>query len=379
MITDWIILNNLIFGYDKNFTFTNFKFKKLFIFDLDSTLIKTKSGRVFPIDKNDWEILNPNIFELNQLYTENICGIVTNQGGLKSDFLINNWIDKIKQINKQINFHFVFASIKNDRFRKPLPASWDYIKTNYLSTIDINLLLKNKKIYYVGDAFGRQSDHSDVDVKYAINCGFKFKTPEAFFNFNKSRENITGNITYPNIPYYDEKEQIELFNQIYQLINQTINQNEKIIIIMIGFPASGKSFLRREIIKKYPCFKYTNNDDINEKINDSNLVKSSDLINHNFCIDDNTNLNIKSRSYIIKQFNTYTKIAVWFNHDLDTYYHLDYMRMYWFGSKIIGKVIYRTLNKSYIKPEITEGFDNIIQINKVFYNFNFENKIKYYF
>jgi hypothetical protein len=92
-----------------------------------------------------------------------------------------------------------------------------------------------------------------------------------------------------------------------------------------------------------------------------------------------TNLNIKSRSYIIKQFNTYTKIAVWFNHDLDTYYHLDYMRMYWFGSKVIGKVIYRTLNKSYIKPEITEGFDNIIQINKVFYNFNFENKIKYYF
>ena len=64
---------------------------------------------------------------------------------------------------------------------------------------------------------------------------------------------------------------------------------------------------------------------------------------------------------------------------MDTHKHLNYLRMYWFGSKVIGQVIYRTLNKSYTQPEITEGFDNIIHIDKVFYDFNFDNKIKYYF
>ncbi len=377
MITDWIILENMIFGYDKNFNINNFKFKKIFIFDLDSTLIKTKSGRVYPIDKNDWEFLNPNVLQINNLINDNICGIVTNQGGLKSQELINNWIDKIKQINKKINFHFVFVSIKDDRFRKPLPASWDYIKTNFFQSVDTQHFISNKKIYFVGDAFGRPSDHSDTDVKYAENCGFKFKTPEVFFKFNNDSSSKDGTITYPIINYYDSNSQSKLFESIFKLID--LNLDKKIIITMIGFPASGKSFLRKQIIKKYPDFKYTNNDDLNDKINDTTLVKDKQLKNYNYCIEDNTNLNPKSRSNIIKEFNSYYKLALWFNLDLDTYKHLNYLRMYWFGSKVIGQVIYRTLNKSYVIPELSEGFDNIIQINKVFNDFNFDNKIKYYF
>ncbi len=376
MITDWIILDNMVFGYDKNFNFTNFKFKKIFIFDLDSTLIKTKSGRVYPIDKNDWEFLDNSVLSINELIKDNICGIVTNQGGLKSETLINNWIDKIKQINKKINFHFVFVSIKDDRFRKPLPASWDYIKTNLLESIDTQTLISNKKIYFIGDAFGRKSDHSDTDVKYAENCGFKFKTPEIFFEYNNTN-NIEGTITYPIINYYNKKNQNNLFESIFKQIES--NKQKPILIVMIGFPASGKSFLRKQIIKKYPEFKYTNNDDLNDKISDPNLVKDKQFKSFNYCIEDNTNLNPKSRQKIIQDFDSYHKIGIWFDLDMDTYKHLNYLRMYWFGSKVIGQVIYRTLNKSYIKPELTEGFDNIIQINKVFNDFNFDNKIKYYF
>lgn len=376
MITDWIILENMIFGYDKNFNFTNFKFKKIFIFDLDSTLIKTKSGRVYPIDKNDWKILDNSVLSINELIKDNICGIVTNQGGLKSETLINNWIDKIKQINKKINFHFVFVSIKDDRFRKPLPASWDYIKTNLLESIDTQTLISNKKIYFIGDAFGRESDHSDTDVKYAENCGFKFKTPEYFFGFDKTN-NIEGTITYPIINYYNIKNQNNLFESIFKQIES--NKQKPILIVMIGFPASGKSFLRKQIIKKYPEFKYTNNDDLNDKIYVPNLVKNKELKSFSYFIEDNTNLNPKSRQKIIQNFDSYYKIGIWFDLDMDTYKHLNYLRMYWFGSKVIGQVIYRTLNKSYSKPELTEGFDNIIQINKVFNDFNFDNKIKYYF
>lgn len=375
MITDWIILKNIIFGYDKNLNLSNIPIEKIFLFDLDNTLIKTKSGRVYPIDSNDWEILHQNVLIINKLFDNNICGIITNQLGLKNENLINNWIKKIKQINQIINFHFIFVSISDDNFRKPLPSSWDYINTNYLSGIDTQSFIKTKKIYYIGDAFGRPKDHSDTDLKYAINCGFKFKTPEAFFNFNKTSENLTGNITYPLITYYDKDEQEKLFNLIFKYIKS----DEKIIIVMIGFPASGKSYLRKEIIKKYQDFKYTNNDDLNDKIVDDNLVKTAQLEKYNYCIEDNTNLSVKSRKNIIDKYKSYKKIGIWFNYDMDTYKHLNYLRMYWFGAKLINQIIYRTLNKSYVVPEVAEGFDNIIKINKVFSNFNFDNKIKYYF
>lgn len=375
MISEWIILPNIIFGYDRQVNLTNFDFKKIFIFDLDTTIIKTKSGKVFPIDKNDWDFLHPNILQLNDLFFDNICGIVTNQGGLKNDTLINNWIEKIKNINKKINLHFVFVSIKDDNFRKPLPASWDYIKNNYLQNIQTDKFLKEKKIYYIGDAFGRPNDHSDTDVKYAVNCGFKFKTPEAFFNFNNSKENLSGTITYPQIDYYTDSDQKKLFDSIYKLINS----NNKVIIIMIGFPASGKSFLRKEITKKFTNFKYTNNDDLHEKINDPNLVKFKELQSLNYCLEDNTNLSSKSRKNILDSFSSHKKIGIWFNLDMDVYKHLNYLRMFWFGNKLINQIIYRTLAKSYSVPEISEGFDFIIEINKVFNNFNFDNKIKYYF
>ena len=32
-------------------------------FDLDWTIIKTKSGNVFPKDKSDWEIFHPKVFK----------------------------------------------------------------------------------------------------------------------------------------------------------------------------------------------------------------------------------------------------------------------------------------------------------------------------
>ena len=110
----WIILDNIIFGYTDNFKelFTFKSTQKIILFDLDNTLIKTKSKKVFPINKYDWEFLIPtvpNIINTQVQDNNTICGIISNQKGLKSQLMIDDWIFKIKSIGSQLNFHFIFS------------------------------------------------------------------------------------------------------------------------------------------------------------------------------------------------------------------------------------------------------------------------------
>ncbi len=373
---EWIILENLFFGYEKNINFTGIK--KIYIFDLDNTIIKTKSGKVFPINVLDWELLHPNVKMINDLYQKNyIIGIVSNQKGIKNRDQIKDFIFKLTEIKKIINFHFAFVSIKDDNYRKPLPSSWEYIKTNLLQNVDTNNLIKKNKIYFVGDAFGRENDFSDTDIKYALNCGFNFKPPEVMFNINGGSDNeynISGNIKYPDILYFDN-----LQNEFFKKLYDKINSYDKILIVMIGYPASGKSFLRNELIKKYPKLKYLNNDDVTDKIINPNLIKSNDITNYEFIIDDNTNLNPKNREKIIKKYFAHKKIAIWFDYSKDICKHLNYLRMFWFGKKPINQLVYNKLAKDFVEPEVTEGFNYVIKVDHVFNDFNFDSKVKYYF
>lgn len=378
---NWTIQQNYIFGYNENvLNKSSHDVNSVIMFDLDYTLIKTKSGKTFPISKTDWEFLYSNIPDkLNNLknikkYNNAIIGIVSNQKGLKTQTKISEWIEKCVNICKSISsINFIFASIDNDRFRKPMCGSFELLKNTFVN-IDWNNLLINDKILYVGDAFGRNTDFSDTDIKFAINCGFKFKTPEIFFGIKNS--NKVGHVNYPIINYFHNDEQEHLFNELSNLIKI----HNKILIILIGLPASGKSFIRKELIKRFPQFSYFNNDDIQCKIQSKTLIKkmSSD---YDFIIDDNTNLIKEVRETKLKQFQSYYKIGIWFDYDLEICWHLNWMRMYWFGEKLLPKVTYNTLNKKFLanNKDIDKNFNKFFRITKVFNEFNFDNKIKYYF
>jgi bifunctional polynucleotide phosphatase/kinase len=348
------------------------------MFDLDYTLIKTKSGKKFPVNKTDWELLYPTIPEKLNSLTNSIVGIVSNQKGLNTKEKISDWVEKCIGIcDKLKSINFIFGSITDDRYRKPMCGSVEIFKNTFVNIDWVKLHSKNK-IYYIGDAFGRKNDFSDTDVKYAENCGFKFKTPEIFFGIKGSDK--SGNITYPQINYFDKLEQYTLFEQLEKIIKS----HKKVIIITIGFPASGKSFLRKELIKKFPQFAYSNNDDINNKVQSRMLVKKIST-NYDFIIDDNTNLVSSERENKLKQFDSYYKIGVWFDYDLEVCWHLNWMRMYWFGGKLLPKVTYYTLRKKFSSESsessesIDAGFDQFIKITKVFGEFNLDDKIKYYF
>ena len=152
---DWDINSEYIFGYNKNNEELMSKIKSIYLFDLDNTLIKTKSGKKFPIDKHDWEFLSPNVkIKLNNS-EKNFSGIITNQKGLNNSKKISEWVDKCINIcNELLSIKFIFASITDNKYRKPLCGS-NNIYISYFNNISWNnffigaFLNQIKKIKYI--------------------------------------------------------------------------------------------------------------------------------------------------------------------------------------------------------------------------------------
>ncbi|KAI5960191.1 pnk1 [Candida pseudojiufengensis] len=184
---------------------------KIAAFDLDSTLIETKSGTKFSRGPNDWKwwgkdnTLVPE--KLKKLYEEGfIIAIFTNQGAVianndsKSYNNLKNKIDLIQNNllqNYKIDEIYVFASPKkpvkgvtstteqHNNTRKPQIGMWESLE-NELSKN--NQTIDYSKSFYVGDAAGRKSDHSDSDLKFAENAKLKFMTPEELFYDSKQSD-----------------------------------------------------------------------------------------------------------------------------------------------------------------------------------------------
>jgi DNA 3'-phosphatase len=86
-------------------------------FDLDYTIIKTKSGNVFPKDKNDWKLWDQSVknkfIELSKKQS-NIIVIFSNQKGIGSNnnkfVTIKDFQDKIHDIRQEIGVDFIFIA-----------------------------------------------------------------------------------------------------------------------------------------------------------------------------------------------------------------------------------------------------------------------------
>ena len=260
----------------------------------------------------------------------------------------------------------LFASLKYDKYSKPLISSWDFIINKILFTLNINNLL-NKKIYYIGMLLVKRK-FSDTDIKFALNNNFRFKTPEQFLKITK--KSISINLNYPNIKYYTIKQQDKIFNNLFDIISS----KKKIYIMLIGFPASGKSFIRNEIINNFKKFKYINNDDTKDNIDNNHLI-SNNFYDYNFIIDDNTNMYSNKRTSKLNMFKYYYKIGIFFDYNIDIAFHLNYFRMFWYNEQLVPKVSFYTLNKYFNKDDINNKFDNFIIINKIFNQFNHDNKV----
>ncbi|KOB69536.1 Polynucleotide kinase-3'-phosphatase [Operophtera brumata] len=194
--------------------------KKIAAFDMDGTLIKTKSGKVYPVDTKDWQIAFPQVSKKLKEHFEKGYKIViiSNQAPIGNGRVkIEDFQKKIEAIVEKLDVPIqVYIATGKGFYRKPSTWMW---KT-----------LAEKQSFYCGDAVGRvanwapgkKKDHSMADKLMAENLGLTFYTPEQFF--------LGHSIT--NVP-----------------INKP-GFIPKDILVLVGFPGSGKSFIAQQIEKK---------------------------------------------------------------------------------------------------------------------------------
>lgn len=179
-------------------------------FDLDDTLVKTKSGLKFCKTYNDWKWFNDSVTDKlnNWLAADNgdtkftkFIVVFTNQGMVTNNYegppsksmlkLMDRLADIIANMNSGIPI-LVYASTKqaavdakkklgstklqHESFRKPGPGMFEQLVKDLSPGV-----VSKQDSFFVGDAAGRKADFSDSDKVFASNCGLPFLCPEDFF------------------------------------------------------------------------------------------------------------------------------------------------------------------------------------------------------
>jgi bifunctional polynucleotide phosphatase/kinase len=336
----WNILDESVIHYKSD----NFKYmNNVACFDIDGTLIKTKSGKTFPINGTDWEWLYDNIkISIEELYKNKYCIIfISNQYILKTDEQLTEWQSKINKMIQHLDVPIlVYASRQKDKFRKPLPSIWRNFIIPNIKKLDYD------KSFYCGDAMGRKDDHSDCDIKFAFNCNLTFILPEELF---LNHPKIEKNIKYIDFPK----------NKLDESLFDKFKNIDKTMIIMVGYPASGKSYISK-LLEKYNFIRI-NQDVLNTK--KKCLDKTIDCLKKNInCIIDNTNpTKDKRKEYIdlAKKYN-YDVYCINMTTSYDLSQHNNIYR-YWINNTgLIPAVVYNKFRKDYEEPSCDEGIKEII-------------------
>jgi bifunctional polynucleotide phosphatase/kinase len=351
---------------------------KIASFDLDNTIIFTKSKKIFAIDSDDWAIDIKVLNNLQNLINENYKIIIfTNQGGIKSGKQDKkDWINKCTKIMEYINIPVIIvASIKDDLYRKPRTDMWNYIKTNYYSNIDMT------NSFYCGDACGRikyknrKADFSCSDYKFALNLNITFYTPEQLF-YN-SQLDIDIDICYRYLGFEPKKYLTNTDDSEIQIMLNNISNFNRKLILLIGPMAAGKSTFYNNYLSAQDTYKLINQDQLKTiakcKAEFKNLINQK---NYNIVID-NCNKDIKTRE-IWKELakkNNLELIYIVLDIPKEMSLHLNTYRSLT-SSKHIPKIAIHSYYKNYEEPTNTEC-NNIFKIPFILNN-KFDIKLLQY-
>mmetsp|Transcript_18583 Transcript_18583/g.25762 ORF Transcript_18583/g.25762 Transcript_18583/m.25762 type:complete len:244 (+) Transcript_18583:71-802(+) len=157
---------------------------KVASFDLDGTLVRTKSGSTFAKDAKDYVLFNEFVKEKMQALHRDGYRVVilSNQGGVGKALegkRATATRGRIENIAREVGVPLeALCACGKDAHRKPEGGMWALVTSHLLPAC---AQIHTEGSFYVGDAAGRPQDFADSDKKFAEGVGVKFYTPEEFF------------------------------------------------------------------------------------------------------------------------------------------------------------------------------------------------------
>ncbi|XP_076242930.1 polynucleotide kinase 3'-phosphatase [Calliopsis andreniformis] len=330
---------------------------KIAAYDMDGTLITTRSGLVFPKDFDDWQLLYPEVpNKLKMLHSNGYKIVVfTNQGAIGSGKLnVKSFRNKLKNIVKRIGVPMqIFIATGSSIYRKPSIGMWQKLEEN-----NDSIPIDKDSSFYVGDAAGRQKnwtpgkkkDHSSVDRLLALNLGLKFYTPEEHFLGHKEAPYVLPKFNPKDIPTTEI------------CVGGNLTSDTQEIILMVGCPASGKSHFVKNYLSHYG---YVNRDTLGSWQKCISMVEKH-LNEKNSVVVDNINTDVATRQRYIdvaKKHKVPVRCFLMATSVEHAKHNNKFRELTDSSHAKITEVIINSYLKNYQPPSLNEGFTEIVNIN----------------
>lgn len=324
-------------------------------FDFDDTLVD-KNGK----PKDDM------VNKINELGCEVV--IFSNQYGITKKLTTHSHVRKrmtnlAKRLNVKIDFYYAIAK---DCYRKPMTSMYK---------LACEKLKIQSMLLYCGDAMGRKGDFSITDLYFANNTRMKAIQPEEFLGelddgIHKSKDQY-GDI---NVGDYISKTPIEAYKFL---------PNKKYVIVIVGSQASGKSYLAGTT---FSDFSHVNNDKFGTKKKSDTFFMDSLKQGHNIVVDNTNSTKLIRKFYVTNAIKAgYHVICYYFDLPKKISFHMNMLRCQKDHKGIIPPVAIHKYYKYLENPELSEGYDRIIHVDKIhttskrfisYYNYEYDIQMR---
>ncbi|KAF2218130.1 polynucleotide kinase 3 phosphatase-domain-containing protein [Elsinoe ampelina] len=392
--TKWDQIGNSLYicRYDKVDEHKHVRPRKVALFDFDSTLVITQSGKKFGREAGDWTWWHSSVEQkLKQLVHDGylVC-IISNQAGLKApdaktkaptaalNKKTSEWKQKVKAVLDVLDLPItLYAARDHDTYRKPRIGMWEQLlKDHDLHAADIDM---NGSIF-VGDAAGRIAgpmggkDFSCSDRDFATNVGIPFKTPEEYFLGQEERpwtRNLEPSKYLDTINNSKTDESPIVFTK----------KNNQDIILFVGSPGAGKSsFFWRHL--EPLGYERVNQDILGSR--DKCLRRATEYLTEGQSVAvDNTNADMDVRKAwldLAAKHNVPVRVVLFTaspklcEHN-DTVRALGGIKMNPESRTMLPKMAFSGFAGRYVEPSVREGFQDITKVDFRFEGGEVERKI----